>query len=222
MSGRNTFAGYQEAKQARRETIIDEYLEYLKTTRIRATHVTALADLVARHISTIEGKPCATSTLMRNLRYKTKLLTHQARQQSPGTHNLDEKSVKDPTAKALLASSNLEASNAVRELERLRIYASSLEAQLDTQGGSKAAPLSAPSLLAPRPGDIGVSDAEFRFIRTCQALMSVVAHLSIILELDPRGKRILDKSKHRNNVIATEETAGPFFEWLKSIPGAPR
>lgn len=220
MKNKNTFAGYQEAKQTGREAIMDEFLAYLKSTRIRAAHPTALADLVARHISTVQGKPCSTSTLMRNSRYKAKILTHQADQQSPGANALDKRTVKDPTARALMASSDLEASNLKRELERLRIYTTALEEEVDQQRSKGTRALPAPDVDGSARAAAGVSDAEFKFIRTCQALRSVVSHFSILMQLDTSERRILDTSKRRDNVIASKETAGPFFEWLSSIPGA--
>lgn len=220
MKKRNTFAGWQEAEQTGREAIIDEFLVYLKNTRIRAAHPTALADLVARHISTVQGKPCSTSTLMRNIRYKTKILTHQAEQQAPGTKALDRRSVKDPTARALLTSSELEASNLGREAERLRIYTKSLEEELDKARSSSHPSLTALSVAGESgAADGSVPEAEFKFIRTCQALRAVVSHFNIVVELDTSERRILDKSKRRDNVIADKELSGPFFEWLGRQPG---
>lgn len=222
MKNKNTFAGYQEAKQTGREAIIDEFLAYLKSTRIRAAHPTALADLVARHISTVQRKPCSTSTLMRNPRYKAKILTHQAEQQAPGAKALDKRTVKDPTARALMASSDLEASNLKRELERLRIYTASLEEELDKQRGNGTSSLPEPDAHGKVGGAAGVSDVEFRFIRTCQALRSVVSHFNILMQLDTSECRILDTSKRRDNVIASKETAGPFFDWLSRTSGVQR
>jgi hypothetical protein len=215
MKKRNTFAGWQESKQTGREAIIDKFLIYLKNTRIHAAHPTALADLVARHISTVQGKPCATSTLMRNARYKTKILTHQAEQQAPGVKALDRRSVKDPTARALMTASELEASNLAREVERLRIYAKSLEEELDGARGSGHLSLAVPDSRGSVVEAVGVSDAELNFIRTCQALRSVVSHFYVVIELDTIERRILDKSKRRDNVIAGMETAAPFFDWLQ-------
>lgn len=215
---KNPFGNWQESTQSGRELIIDNFLTYLKSTRIRAEHLTALADLVARHISTVEGKPCATSTLLRNLRYKTKLLTHQAEQKAPGAKALDTRSVKDPTARALMASSQLEAGNLGRELDRLRIYTASLENEVDQlrskQNGALPSPCADPS----GSGAARISDAELNFIRTCQALRSVVSHLNVVLELDTSERRILDRSKRRDNVIVSKEMAGPFFDWLATLP----
>jgi len=219
MKNRNPFGNWQESSQSGRELIIDNFLAYLKSTRIRAEHPTALANLVARHISTVEGNPCATSTLLRNLRYKTKLLTHQAEQQAPGAKALDTRSVKDPTARALMASSELEAGNLGRELERLRIYTTSLESEVDQLLSKRVPSLPSPCADPSGSGAARISDAEVNFIRTCQALRSVVSHLNVVLELDTIERRILDRSKRKDNVIVDKEMAGPFFDWLATLPG---
>lgn len=213
---RNTFSAWQEANQVRREFIVSEYLAALANTRVRVPHPTGLADLVARHISEVEGKRCNKSTLLRNPRYKAKLLSYQAKILS-GTKSLDARSVTDVTAQALVTSAELECGNLRRELERLKIYTSTLEEQLDhLQGQGRILPEAVPA------DEIStqLSEYEFRFIRTCQALRSLLSHLNLIVQVDPDNRRILDMSKRRNNVIVGEEVAGPFCDWLKSQGGA--
>jgi len=117
-----------------------------------------------------------------------------------------------------MASSELEASNLARALDRLRIYTKSLEEELDKVHSGRHRSVATSSVHD--KADQGVTDAEFKFIRTCQALRAVLSHFNIVVQLDPGERRILDKSKRRNNVIAAKETAGPFFEWLANIPGA--
>jgi hypothetical protein len=213
---KNTFAPWQEANQVRREAIIDDYLKVLGKTRVRVRNPTALAELVASHISQVEGEPCNKATLLRNDRYKAKLLSYHAKSLVPGSKALNPRSVTDPTAKALLTTSQLETGNLKRELERLNIYVTSLEEQLD------AAQSKRPALPAPAGSQADgaqVSDYEFRFIRTCQALRSLLDHLSLVVQVDTKTQSIMDASKRRNNVIVDQVLAGPFFEWLASVPG---
>lgn len=214
--GRSTFSSWQEENQVRRESIVSQYLDFLGKTRVKVRHPTHLADLVAKHISQVEGKPCAKSTLLRNARYKAKLLSYQATSIS-GIKSLGSRSVADATAKALVTSAELESGNLRRELERLKIYTSTLEEQLDDlQGQGRILPEAVPA------NEIAtqLSEYEFRFIRTCQALRSLLSHLNLIVQVDPDNRRILDMSKRRNNVIVGEEVAGPFCDWLKSQGGA--
>lgn len=207
------FAAWQEANQARREVLIDEYLKFLAKTKVKVRNPTDLADLVAKHISQVEGEPCNKATLLRNVRYKAKILTFQARSLTAGAKALSSRSVTDPAAKALLTTSELECGNLKRELERLNIYVTSLEEEVDRYKSQKRA-LPAPASGAESTGH--VSDNELRHIRTCQAMRSLVSHLSMIVELDTRNRCILDKSKRRDNVIVDQEIAGPFFDWLVS------
>jgi hypothetical protein len=208
------FAPWQEANQVRREEVIDEYLAYLSRTRVRVRNVTDLADLVARHISQTEEKPCSKSTLLRNLRYKAKLLSHQARHLDAGVKKLDARAVTDPISRALLTSSQLEAGNLKRELDRLNIYVKFLENQQDQlqcQTRQRSA--------CPNDHELNqLTDYEFQFIRTCQALRTLLSHLNVILEVDPRMQCIRDKSKRRDNIIVDKDVAGPFFEWLARAP----
>lgn len=213
---KNTFAAWQEANQAKREAIIDEYLQVLAKTRVKVRNPTALAELVASHISQVEGEPCNKATLLRNDRYKAKLLSYHAKSLVPGSKGLNPRSVTDPTAKAIVTSSQLETANLRRELERLNVYVTSLEEQVDAAQNKR------PSIPAPAAveGDgAQVPDFEFRFIRTCQALRSVLDHLNLVVQVDIKTKCILDASKRRNNVIVDQALAGPFFDWLDSVPG---
>jgi len=211
------FAAWQEANQARREGIIDEYLQYLDKTRVKVRNATDLADLVARHITQVEGMPCNKATLMRNVRYKAKILTYQAQHLEPGVRTLEQQGLLDPGSKAVLATSKLEAGNLRREIERLNVYINSLESQLEnarSRGGRQL------------PQDVSngetvdaapISDYEFKFIRTCQALRALLSHLNLVLEVDAVSKQILDRSKRRDNVIVDKEIAGPFIEWLAQV-----
>ncbi|MBS0340625.1 MAG: hypothetical protein JSS56_08860 [Proteobacteria bacterium] len=158
---------------------------------------------------------------MRNVRYKAKLLTYQAKHLEGGTKALSARAVTDPTAKALLTTSQLETGNLKRELERLAIYVKSLEEQIDAAGSRhRHLPQHAGAAGAAAETSTQLGEYELRFVRTCQALRLLLSHLNVIVEIDPRTQRILDKSKRRENVIVDKEIAAPFFEWLDSNGGA--
>lgn len=214
MTKKSTFAAWQEAKQVKREKIIDDYLKVLGKTRIKVRNPTALAELVASHISQVEGEPCNRATLLRNDRYKAKLLSYHANSLGPGLKALNPRVVTDPTAKALITTAQLETGNLKRELERLNIYVTSLEEQLD-EAQTKRPELAHVGAECSSPQ---MSDFEFRYIRTCQALHSLLDYLDVFLQVDTKGQCILDASKRRNNVIVDRALAGPFFDWLASLP----
>lgn len=213
----SNFADWQEANQVRREALIDEYLQYLDKTRVRVRNPTDLADLVARHIEQVEGAPCNKSTLMRNVRYKSKILTYQARHLETGSRSLHSREIADPSANALVTTAKLEAGNLRREVERLNIYINSLEEQLEQYQQKGRRRLSEPAAHKAAPGANRISDYEFKFVRTCQALRALVSHMNLVLEVDTKAQQILDRSKRRNNVIVDNEIAGPFIEWLASV-----
>lgn len=207
------FARWQEANQVRREAIIGEYLDFLAKTRVKVRNVTDLAELVAQHISQVESNPCNKSTLLRNTRYKAKLLTYQARSLAPGAKALNARTITDPTARALITSAELESGNLRRELERLKIYATSLVEQVDRL---KSQGRQLPSSADIAGSETRLSDYEFRFIRTCQALRSLLNHLCMVVQADRSSQRILDMSKRGDNTIVNKELAAPFFEWLNA------
>lgn len=211
MKDKSKFAAWQEANQVRREAIIDEYLKVLAKTRVKVRNPTDLAELVAKHISQIEGKSCNRSTLLRNNRYKAKILSYQAKSLAPGAKAVNARSVTDPTAKSLITSAQLESGNLKRELERLNIYVVSLEEQVDRLQ-SLGRQLPNPSLTTETASVL--SDFEIRFVRTCQALRSLLSYLNLVVQIDPNNRRILDLSKRRDNIIVDKDVAGPFFEWL--------
>jgi hypothetical protein len=173
---------------------------------------TDLADLVAQHIAHVEGKACNKSTLLRNGRYKAKILTYQAMRLVPGASAPNRTAV-NPAAQALIMNAQLDSANRSRELERLKIYVRSLENQLDLLQSRDRGPATP---AAAKFSTAELSDYEFRFIRTCQTLRSLISHLGIVVQLDTSNQRIIDMSKRRDNVIVESELAGPFFEWLTS------
>lgn len=219
MSKISKFAAWQEANQLRREKLIAEYLAYLDKTRVRVRNTTDLADLVARHLEQTEGKPCNKSTLLRNVRYKAKLLSYQAVRGGQEGRKKDRHRIDDPVANAMVTTAKLEAGNLKREVERLRIYIDSLETQIEelTQGGGRRQ--AQWHVTDTSQDEVATSDYEFKFIRTCQALRSLLSQFNVFCELDTNNAQILDRSKRRNNVLVDKELAGPFVEWINSIGG---
>ncbi len=213
--GRNTFEGYQQAKQEGRELLVVQYLEQLRSTKVKFPHVTGLAEMVATHIAYQEQRPCNKATLLRNKRYKALLLTFMAAHLGAGTKSLKFKDVTDETAKALVTTAQLEASNLKREGERLRAYIAHLEKH---QGASAAAPVTAEA----QPSSEALHDLQLKYTRTCQALYTLLQHFGKTLSVDTDRQQILDMSRLRNNVVVEAATAAPFFEWLRlnrDVPG---
>lgn len=220
MKKRSRFAPWQEANQQRREVLIDDYLRYLRTSRLRPRNATDLADLVAKYIEAEEGAPCDKSTLLRNSRYRAKILPYYAQHFGADSRTQARHRLTDPASTALLTTKKLEASNLKREVERQNIYIRSLEEDLDkTQRRDPLRPPEPLALESSQTGASEISDFEFKFLRTCQALRALLSHMNVVLEVDTRAQQILDKSKRRNNVIVDKEIAGPFIEWLTSMPG---
>lgn len=213
---RNRFEGYQQAKQERRERLIVDYLEQLKTSRVKFNHVTGLAEMVATHISYQEQKPCHRATLLRNDRYKALLLTFMAAHLGGGTKSLRLKDVADEVAKSLVVTSQLEASNLRREVDRLKAYVAHLEMQQSGRRATQSPPVDESSTQQE------VRDVRLKLTRTCQALWAVLHHFDNMVSVEMEREVVLDMSRLRNNVLVDTTLAAPFVEWLRlnrDIPG---
>lgn len=214
--GRNTFEGYQQAKQEGREKLIVQYLEQLATSRVKFKHVTGLAEMVAIHLAQSEQRPCNKATLLRNNRYKALLLTFMARHLGAGTKSLRFKDIGDDKSKSLVATAQLEAANLRREVDRLKRYLSHLDEKRDAPRRDGAQDRTATETDKLQES---LREAQLKHTRTCQALFSLMNHFARTVSADVEQQRILDLSRLRNNVIVDSTMAEPFFEWLAANKG---
>ena len=205
MTGKNPFAGWQPAKQERREALIRQYLAYMKKTRMRCQYITDLAEMVARHIGEQESTRCNRATLLRNKRYKALLLSYMANSMAEGTDAVDRRNLKDPKAGALVLAAEVGAENLRREVTRLKAYISDLEAAETKPELHRASKTST---------DETVEDLRRRHVLTCQALLAVLKHFDGLLLVDADAKRVMDASARPQKVVVDEKLATPFFEWM--------
>lgn len=213
--GVNRFEAYQTLKQQSRVTLISEFLTYLKTSRVRHQYVTDLAEMVAKHITEREGKPCNRATILRNPRYKAMLLSYMAENLAAGTKNLKVKDITDPKTQALMLTTQVDVSNLKNENERLRAYIAHLESQEIKPSGMISAPQNVPSDYS----QFEFEKEQIRFARVCQSLQRLIRYLNSVVSVDMNSRQIVDMSKSRNNVIVDSETAAGFFEWLEANKG---
>ena len=208
--GRNTFEDYQQVKQESREQLIVQCLAKIHSSRAPFLYLTDLADAVARYIALQEQRPCNKATLLRNIRYRSHLLTFMSAHTKAGTKTFDVKELADGKSRALVTAAQVEVGNLRRESDRLKAYISQLERQLGA---------------AQEPGQLNLQEdaakasqslyeMQLKYTRTCQALFSVLCHLSQTLSTDPEHQRIVDLSRLRNNIVVDSAIAAPFFDWL--------
>lgn len=213
--GINTFETFQLERQRKREALITEFLVFLKTSRVKTDYVTDLAELVSKHISEQEGKPCNKATLLRNPRYKAMLLSYMAAALAKGTKELQSKDIKDPKAQALVISTQVESGNLKRDNERLRAYVAILESKISDSSVN----IGPESKVISNTNSVDFEEAHIKYVRACQALHAVIVHMQPALSVDISSKRILDMSKLRNNVVVDSDIAGGFFDWLEANKG---
>jgi hypothetical protein len=217
----NKFANWQEDNQIRREQILDEFINSVRQKRVTTKNITDLAALAAEYISKAEGTPCNKSTLMRNGRYKKKLLDYHIPNLGQNLSDNNGRGTTLAAMEALLLTETLKNSNLKNELERLNIYIKHLETTAIERANEN--PLLESNFPAVnKVTQNALSDYEVKFFRTCQALWLLLNHYNKILQVDLDGRRILDLSRTRNNTIVDSEVGGPFFDWLESQPGAMR
>ena len=208
MSGKNPFAGWQQAKQEKREVLVQQFLTYLKKKRVRCKYITDLADMVATHITEQEGKSCNRSTLLRNKRYKVLLLSYMAQQLSDGTDAIVRSSIKDPQANALVLTAELGSENLRREISRLKAYIAELESSKPSGRGT------APKTTLEAHTEDSVDVIQAKYVATCQALLAVLKHFEGLLRSDSDAHRIVDVSSRPPKVVIDDRLAAPFFEWM--------
>lgn len=208
----NTFESYQAEKQDRREQLIRDYLGFLTESKVSFKHVTGLAVMVSKHVAKHDksGK-CDKSTLLRNPRYKSLLISHIV-DSRVGTKRLAQRGIKDDAARAAVATAQLQAANLRREVARLKAYVESLEKTAVALPASHSEPSKE---LERVKADLHLGG--IKFARTCQTLYKVLKQMDRVLLLDPEQRRILDLSKTRNNVVVGADLADPFFDWLAEI-----
>jgi len=216
----NTFASFQEQKQVRREKYIEAYLVVARKSRQKYDFVTDLAKAVANHISVNEKREhiseseCNPSTLLRNNRYKSLLLSYLADSASAGLKNSHKLAIKlSPAEKSSALLSDIKTSNLRLESQRLKYHIADLEKALAAKGEIQAIVSKSGSA---NDALVEFSEMEFKYVSTCQVVMAIVSKLQDVLTVDIEKRRILDAAVRRgDNVIVDERLAAPFFDWLK-------
>lgn len=196
----SAFAPSQEANQARRVKLIRAYLATLKRSRVELKYVTRLARFVAVHISEVEKAPCDASTLLRNDRYKTLLLSYMA----DGAVPKGQESLGAAATAVQEMALRLDAANLRRENDRLKAHLASVNSE---DRGDVPALCDLPS----------VQDTfEEDFVLTCQLVRRIIDSLHGTIAVDKKRGEILDESRKFDKVIAETRIAAPFVRWLLS------
>lgn len=213
--GTNHFDKYQQEKQDGRGVLIAEFLDYLRTSRVKHEYVTDLADMVAKHIEIQQGKPCNKATLLRNPKYKAPLLSFMAETKSAGTKGLKVKKIEDPEVQAMVLTAQVDSSNLKRDNDRLRAYVTHLE-DLVAEASGKLPLL--PSV-SPDEAKLKLEQAQILYAKACQSLQLVIRHLNSIVSVDVSSRRIIDMTRTRGNIIVDSDIADSFFDWLEANKG---
>lgn len=212
MAGKSSFSAWQERQMAAREALIKEFLNQCKKSKANYPGITALADVIAKHIAKIEDKPCSTPTILRNPRYKS-FLTHYLANQRGAKHIGDE-ALPDDRARALVTSLKLELLNVRKDNERLQRYIDVLDKQAEPTpalfGGANA-------------GTESLKQVENDLARSCMTLHKVLSKFEDLIGVDTDNKQIVDLSIRKGRpgrVVADEGDAAPYFAWLRRNVGA--
>lgn len=207
----NKFKKYQDTTQEARAKLIVDYLKALgKSIKIR--NVTNLADLVASYLAEQQQKPCVRSTLLRNQRYKKLLLNHIAAggNSGRGSLNIKESEIRDPKAKAIIKTLQIDNATLRRESVRLKAYIESIE-NVDVQ---KEALENSPALHSVTADDAG--GVEFALV--CKAFLRVIHHFKQIISIKYDENTLIDLSVVRNGTIVGSDELAPFITWLRRHP----
>lgn len=202
----NRFRDFQEKNQNDRVAIIELCLEELANKRSRYQYITDLAKDVSEYLSNEQKKPCSTSTLLRNRKYKAMLTSFFADQELT---LVKRKKINDAESHEI-TSVNQEIEKLITKNENLR-----LKKYID-------------HLLA-ASGEIVREDKknnegdrlrilERDFADVCQMTWTLLNRLNEIIALDVDANQIIDKSVLVNRVICGPTITTPFFNWLRQLP----
>lgn len=208
---KNPFADWQRSVQERRESLLREYLVSLRKSRVRFKFVTDLAGMAAAHLSEKEARPCNQATLLRNTRYKQLLLSFMAARTRPGTDAIDESTIRDPKAKAVLDTTAYSMENLRRENERLKAYLAELSGRRSLPSTASAASEGNRKTSSAK----GVSEDRANYVATCRLLLAVLRKFDGIVRIDEVQDRIVDLTESPPRVLVSGSEAKPFFDWYR-------
>lgn len=214
--GINTFKGFQDEKQRRREKLIRDYLTALKNTRATFKFKTDLAKHVAAYVASEENGKCAPGTLLRNVRYEPLLQKYMTGSRASGCGSLSAGLATESETNALLMEQTLTISNLRRELERLSTYCGKLETKLGEKNVGGACLDQEDVIIDDTSSG---TDYKYQFVKTCQALRLVLDYIPNQFEIEPTEGFLKDKViKRGNNVVVQAENMRPYNEWKKNCP----
>jgi hypothetical protein len=215
--GINTFRGFQEGRQVARENIIDEYLNSLRRKKTPVKFVTQLAEMVAEHVTECEKgnavSPCNASTLLRNQRYKMRLLEYMAEQ--PLASGYRAVQAKRGDVDVVLIQAQLDIVNLTNENARLKRYIANLE----DPAFKRVAPLNAQSASGSdsENNSVSVDQDRLGFLQTCRCLFKLLRRFSDYAVLEPGTGEIVDPAVRRGDartIVSADDTAA-YRAWLK-------
>ncbi|CAE6696766.1 MULTISPECIES: hypothetical protein [Paraburkholderia] len=210
----NTFKKFQDDNQDARAKIIQNYLHLAKKRKLGFPHVTALAEALAEHLSIAEGKPCSKSTLLRNQKYKVKLVGFMA-VANITNHKNGKGDGFSGRPEVENFKERLEITNLRRENERLKILYQETERRKEEERNRESEVL----LTGGDAERRSIEELQNRHALTCQALHALLTYIEDFVLVDADGERFIDRAKLRNNVIVEHRLASPFFDWLRAHRG---
>ncbi|MFL9856824.1 hypothetical protein PQR72_14000 [Paraburkholderia madseniana] len=219
-NNRNTFKKFQDDNQDARAKIIQNYLHFAKKRKLGFPHVTALAEALAEHLSIAEGKPCSKSTLLRNQKYKAKLVGFMA-VANITSHKNGKYDGFSRRPEVENFKERLEITNLRRENERLKILYQETERRKEEERNRESEVLLTGGDTERRSTErrSTIEELQNRHALTCQALHALLTHIEDFVLVDADGERFIDRAKLRNNVIVERRLASPFFVWLRAHRG---
>jgi len=187
---KNSFKGYQEEMVANRLVIITEQITIYKKQRVKFKNITEMCEVIAQQITKKEGKPCSTSTIIRNKKYKELLEDYYYSQEG----------VKRPGEITNLIA-ELSASNVERENLRLKQYITSLEKELDNIKNNQV------KVIQPSEDIKYLTNDENKVANLSKALHQLINHCEGLVAFNENGD-LIDLTKLHDNVIVKKELMG--------------
>lgn len=211
----NRFKKYQDDKVSARKEVIREYLRTLEKSKIRFDHITQLSEVVAAFVQEVQKAPCSSTTVTRNISYRSLLENFMRLPAGGGLRVNEEKQVEEIRNDVRLISADLENSALQAEVKRLKNFISKMHAVSGNSENTLRATEIESELARLQEKS---RELDYELGLTCKAIDKLLEKGELYFEVDHVARIIVDRAIKRGpeRTIVNEQLSRSYFRWLEN------